>query len=341
VRLPANLYFTPYQIFTTFQSMKKLLLLAATVFVVNQVQAQGYVPVALTGFNADVVADGTGDAATVTSHDFDSAAFNLVAQNYTTPSGQSPTSYLPASGLITSAVSTTPGLTYQLAPYSGNNSLRISGSGTGTLTFTTPRAATQVFLLAASGSGISNATATVTFSDATTQSFTLTVSDWYNGSDFAIQGISRVKRTTNVLENSALNPRLYQHQLNISTANAGKSIGSISFTKLNPAAVLNVMGITIRATVTGTDDELASSNVLTAYPNPVNEHCTVRITSPATGNALLQLTDVTGRTVMTKQNMLQPGETLVPLELIDHPAGVYLLSIETAHATRYLKLVKE
>ncbi|MBK0403311.1 T9SS type A sorting domain-containing protein [Adhaeribacter sp. BT258] len=227
--------------------MKKTLLLACAFALGAKGFAQTYAPVPLTGFNADIVANGSGTVASSTSIDLDGASFNFVAQNFINPSGQSPTSALPNSGTITSAVTSTPGLTYQLAPYTGNNSLRISAPGTGTLTFPSPQSADQVFLLLTSGSGISTVTATVNFTDATTQVFPgLSVSDWFSGSGYAIQGISRVSRATDQIENSSINPRLYQTLLTLSTANAGKSIQSIHFNKTSTTGVLNVMGVSIR-----------------------------------------------------------------------------------------------
>ena len=183
-------------------------------------KAQNYAPVALTGFTADVIANGPGSVASSTSTDADGASFALVALDYVSPSSTSPTSALPNNGLITSQG--TAGLTFQLAPYSASNSLRIAGTGTGTLSLVNPEPADQVAVLATSGSGTSTITITVNFTDATSQTFSQTVNDWFNGSGFAVQGISRVSRATNAIENSTTNPRLYQYLLNLSAANAGK-----------------------------------------------------------------------------------------------------------------------
>src|ERR1700712_1974909 len=117
------------------------------------------VPVAGTGYTADVVADGTGAATARTSLDFDGASYALMTVGYTNPSGTVATSGLPASGLVNSA--NTSGLTFQLAAYTANNSLRIATATTGALTLTTPRTAGDVYVLASSGSGISSMIVTV------------------------------------------------------------------------------------------------------------------------------------------------------------------------------------
>lgn len=226
--------------------MKKRLLLTCTLALVfsGMLKAQQYAPVALTGFTADVIANGSGTVAATTSTDADGASFALVALNYVNPSSISPTSGLPNNGLITSQ--TTAGLTFQLASYSASNSLRIAGTGSGTLALVNPEPADQVVVLATSGSGTSAVTITVNFTDATSQTFTQTVNDWYNGAGFAIQGISRVSRATNAIENSATNPRLYQYLLNLSAANAGKTVQSVMFNKTSTGGVLNVLGVTVR-----------------------------------------------------------------------------------------------
>ncbi len=229
--------------------MKKLLFFAFILAAGNSALAQTttFTPVVLTGFTDDVVANGAGTVASSTTTDVDGASFAFVAMNYVSPTNASPTTALPNSGTITSAVTSTPGVTYQLAPYTGNNSLRIAAPGTGTLTFSQPRAADQLYILATSGSGISVVTITVNFTDASTQVLTgQSISDWYGGTNYAMQGLSRVSRSTNAIENSTINPRLYQIPLTITAANSGKTIASVSFNKTSTTGVLNVMGITAR-----------------------------------------------------------------------------------------------
>jgi hypothetical protein len=231
--------------------MKRILLSAIVLAAAYNAMAQTYVPVAVTGYNADIVANGSGSAATSTSINADDGGFVLMAQNYVTPSNQSPTSFLPNSGLINSAA--TPGVTYQLAAYTGNNSLRIpatgtgTAAGTGTITFSSPFSAEALYVLGFSGSGISTVTITVTFTDATTQVFSgQSFSDWFGGTGFAIQGIGRVGRTTNVIENSTIDPRIYQKVLTLSAGNITKPIQSIAFNKTSATGVLNIMGVTIK-----------------------------------------------------------------------------------------------
>ena len=235
-----------------FTHLLKPLLCALGVGVSYQARA-GFTPAAVTGFTADIVANGAGTVMSSTTSDMDGGATNtrfaFVAPTFVNPSGASPTSSLPAGGLISSAA--TPGLTFQLASYSANNSLRIAGTGTGALTLTTPQAAGEIYFLASSGNGASTVTVTVTFADQTTEVFAAqTVADWFGGSNFAIQGISRANYDTDNIENSTTEPRLYQYRLALTAANFTKQIQSIRFAKTSATGVLNVMAVSTNAVCT-------------------------------------------------------------------------------------------
>jgi hypothetical protein len=248
--------------------MKRLLLIAFAAAVGFKTEAQTYAPIILSGFSADVVAEGPGSAATSTTDGVDGVSFAFMAANFVNPSGQSPTSALPTNGTINSAATT--GLTFQLAPYNVNNSLRISTPGSGTLTFSNPRTADQIYVLATSGSGVSTTTITVTFTDGTTQVFNQSIADWYGGTSFAIRGIGRVNRTNNGIENSTTDPRLYQYLLTLNGANTVKSIQSITFNKTSTTGVLNVMGVTIRSVAS----QLPNDVGVTAITTP-NSSCSL------------------------------------------------------------------
>lgn len=187
------------------------------------------------GYNADVIANGVGPSTVSTSIDVDGVDFAFVATDFQLTSSSTPITYgIPVNGIINSVVAGTPGLSYQLSSLSANNSLRLTTIGqSGTMVFSSPKAALRLYMLSTSGSGTSNVDITVTFSDNTTQIFTnLELSDWYNGSNFAIQGIGRVTRSTGVLEANSTNPRLYQGVLNIDAANQAKPIQSVTVTKV-------------------------------------------------------------------------------------------------------------
>ncbi|WP_210519806.1 fibronectin type III domain-containing protein [Hymenobacter terricola] len=218
-----------------------------------------FAPVVVTGFNQDVIANGSGTAVSSTTYDVDGSAgtgYCFMAPNFVNPAGLSPTSFLPANGLISSAA--TSGLTFQMASYSANNSLRLplTGSGTtgtGTLTLATPQTAGEVYALVTSGGGVSTVTVTVTFTDGTTQVLAAqTVADWYAGANPVLLGLGRVGRdATSTIDNNTADPRLYQLRVPLLAANYTKLVQSVAFNKTSTTGVLNVFGISLNSVCSG------------------------------------------------------------------------------------------
>ncbi|MFC5269455.1 CARDB domain-containing protein [Adhaeribacter terreus] len=227
--------------------MKKILLASFAAAVCLQAEAQNFThaTVPVTGFSADVISEGTGTAISSAPDEIDGVGFNLVAQSYVNPSNQTPASFLPTGGLINSAA--TPGLSFQMAPYNANNSLRITTTNnTDTLVFVNPRSADKINLLVTSAYGCTFS-ATIHYTDGTTEAFAgNAVPNWFDGTaPIAIKTIGRVRRSDNVIENPANNPRLYQYILNLNAANTTKLIQSIKFTKTSTAAneILHVFAV--------------------------------------------------------------------------------------------------
>jgi hypothetical protein len=217
------------------------------------------------GYNEDVIANGVGTAVSSTSIAVDLANFNFMSQDFQ-PGASTPPAYaLPGDGLINSAV--TPNLTFQMAAYSGNNSLRIATQNTsGTLEFANPVQAASLYLLTTSGSGTSTISGVITFDDNSTQTIgSPSIPDWYNSTALPIahSGFGRVNRTTDAMENPAGNPRLYQLGLPILPSNQLKNVVSLQITKTSAAdGVVNVLGVS--ALVVG---NCSVPNNLQAYVN--------------------------------------------------------------------------
>lgn len=208
-------------------------------------RAQTVTPVTVTGFNADVIANGTTFPGSVTD-DVDGGKYYFLNQSFTALG--TPANYLPASGLINSAAS--PLVSFQLADASVNNSLRLTTTLTsGTLTLTTPQTAGVVYFLATSGGSATTMSVTLNFADGTTQTnANITVSDWYNGTGFAIQGIGRVNGNTPPQLDAgagASNPRLYQVAMAVNGPNYTKPITSITVSRTNTGGILHVMAVSI------------------------------------------------------------------------------------------------
>ena len=218
----------------------------------NSILSQYYqaVPLTAAGFTDDVIANGAGPASGSTTNSIDDplatgANYAYYSKDFTGGSVASPYG-LSLNGYYNSAVAGTPYLPVQLAPYTGNNSLRMLAAGSsGTLTFVTPTAATKVYVIGTSGSGSSSVNATITFSDNSTQTATITLNDWYDNSNFVVQGVGRVNRSNSSFDGNTSNPRIYQSLITIDAANTAKPITSISFAKPAVTGYANIFGVSV------------------------------------------------------------------------------------------------
>ncbi|KMQ61566.1 hypothetical protein ACM46_16300 [Chryseobacterium angstadtii] len=211
-----------------------------------KINAQNYQPLNIVnGFNADLIANGNGPASSSTTQSVDDPVngYVFMSTDFINGSNVAPTSGLPSNGLINSV--NTSGLSFQLAPYTADNSLRLENTNdSGVLTFNANPKASKVYMLATTGSGSSSAEIIVTFTDGSNQTFSdQNINDWYYADSYAIWGIGRVSRVTDNIENSTDNPRLYEIALPISSTNQAKNIANISVTKTSSAmGILCVFG---------------------------------------------------------------------------------------------------
>jgi hypothetical protein len=232
----------------------KLLLVAGLLTLALQSARAAYVPLTISsGFNADVIANGVGSGLSTTTSDVDGVNYCFVSNGWQATSASTPLATgLPASGLISSAV--TAGLTYQLGDYSNSNDLRIPTNTSGTLNLGTPYvAATNLYILAVTGSGSSTMTVQINFTDATNQINTgIVVADWYGGASVAITGFQRMLRTTNALDNAFNGPNMYQYTVPILAANQTKQISSVMFTRTagTGATTLNIFALSAETVIT-------------------------------------------------------------------------------------------
>jgi hypothetical protein len=226
----------------------KLLPLAGMVFstmFITQLKAQEYQPMPIqSGFNADVIANGVGPSASSTNNDVDGVSYAFVSKDFQLTAASTPLTYgLPINGIINSAVGSTSGLSYQMASYSANNSLRLQNTNdNGTLLFSTPIPVVSLYMMATGGSGDCTVDVDVNFTDNTSQTFTgIAITDWYYGSNYAIQGIGRINTTNDNLESGyGTDPRLYQIPLAIDAANQSKNVKSVTVTKTGSGGIPNI-----------------------------------------------------------------------------------------------------
>jgi|GEM_PF-1319071 len=299
---------------------KKLSCVALFSTVVMQAQNFQTMPV-LSGYTDDVIANGIGSASVSITNDIDGVGYAFVAKNFQVVSSDPPLTFgIPANGIINSVVASTPGLSYQLGDLSSNNSLRLETAGqNGTLVFTTPLAALKLYMLATSGSGEATVTAKVTFTDNTSQVFsTISIPDWYDGSDYAVQGLGRVVVENDDIEFDSSNPRIYQFAFNINTANQSKYVKSVTLTKTGGDGIVNLFAFSADKNTQLSTAEVKELKKGDIYPNPfkdvfhINEIKNVKT---------ITVTDVAGRVMKTIDN---PS---AELQLGELNAGLYLVTM--------------
>jgi len=249
--------------------MKKSLLTILFLQVSIALWAQDYHAFQSSGFNADVIADGFGGAAATTSIALDAADFNLMSADFENTLGDPVPDYaLPVSGLIDDLA--LPGLSFQLAGYYENNSLRLENTEDyGSLTFFNPAAATNIYILANTGSGSATLEGAIYFSDGSNQVFSAAViPDWFFSSALPVvlSGFGRVSRVTDIIENPANNPRFYRYEIAILPENQIKDIVGIDFTKSSTAeGIANIFAV--------------SAKLLGTCPEPTNLTATIQVTN--------------------------------------------------------------
>ncbi|MBW2960179.1 T9SS-dependent choice-of-anchor J family protein [Mesonia aestuariivivens] len=208
-----------------------------------------YLPLTIqSGFNEDVIANGTGPTANSTTSDIDGTGFCFLVEGLTVADGDTPSTVgLNPSGYY-DETQNYDGAVYQFANYDENNALRLSNTTemSGTLTFENPASFTNLYLLATSGSANSTIDVIVNFEDNTSQTINgKSVPDWYNSNNppAIITGIGRVNTNDDNIESPFNNPRIYHLTLDIDLANYSKNVESLTITKTNTDGVVSVFAV--------------------------------------------------------------------------------------------------
>jgi hypothetical protein len=214
----------------------------------NFTAQNAYTPLSLTGFNQDVIANGTGIAKFSTTDAVDAVNYSYIARDYERVSGNVTAIGLPVNRTLTN---TTPAIQFLFADYSGSNSLKLSAPNqTGTLTLTQPVKPTDLYVSLTSGSGASNASYVVNFQDTTAQTGTIALLDWFATStvNMLTTSIGRVLRNDNIGNVETGDAKVFYAPITISAANAGKTVVSVQFTKTTTTAdpAPNIFGISAK-----------------------------------------------------------------------------------------------
>lgn len=203
--------------------MKKhftLSLLAGAVALMEPAHAQ-IVPVAVTGFNLDAVAESSPASASTTGS-LDGSNYVLYSAAYGTYFGTG--TGLPNSGTISSGQRN-----YQMEPFSQNNVLYITAGLTDSLMLNTPASFSAVSLLSFGTEGTATVDVTLKFTDGTSAVYTgKSLPDWFNSGGF-YSGFDRTGRNTNTPDYNTSQPSMFATDLQLACANQSKSLDRIVF----------------------------------------------------------------------------------------------------------------
>ena len=100
-----------------------------------------------------------------------------------------------------------------------------------------------------------------------------------------------------------------------------------------------ISSVHVGCNVRESSNDAPSLNYMTAYPNPASDQVTVVFNSDKNATYTLNLTDVTGRTVLTQAGNLVEGSNQFELNLATFAKGVYVITLQNGDDTRKLKLI--
>ena len=229
--------------------MKPLLFAAAGLLLTSApALAQTRTPLTLSGYNQDIIANGTYTASTVGSVTTNSTT--------TTVDGQGNVYYQrgyntgnTALGLPTAAFTSNSNgsTTFQLAAATANNVLLLGGGTSGTLTLGTAGKFTALAFLVTGFDGSIPSSYTLNFSTGSATTGTFTALDNFDNTPFAIGGFDRARRGTGAFDNNTSNPRLYEVDLTLASGDIARTLQSITFGNTAASGNLAVFGVSATA----------------------------------------------------------------------------------------------
>lgn len=228
------------------------------------------------GYNADVVVE----ALPASSH-ADNAGDG--ADNTFYSAGLKASGGLPTDGVVNAPS----GANFQLGDYAASNALVIKTGEGGDLIFGAPITTSQLYILATSGDGSSDLTATPLYSDGSQgEGIALTVADWSVKSlsgEEAISGLSRINKRTNTYSQSFAFC-LFDHAIG---TDKSRKLRGVRLTSTRGGRAL-VMGVAYKVVQTvGIDSPATGELKAVGYYTPNG----VRIARPGSGITIVKYSD--------------------------------------------------
>lgn len=228
------------------------------------------------GYNADVVVE----ALPASSH-ADNAGDG--ADNTFYSAGLKASGGLPTDGVVNAPS----GVNFQLGDYAASNALVIKTGEGGDLIFGAPITTSQLYILATSGDGSSDLTATPLYSDGSQgEGIELTVADWSVKSlsgEEAISGLSRINKRTDTYSQSFAFC-LFDHAIG---TDKSRKLRGVRLTSTRGGRAL-VMGVAYKVVQTvGIDSPATGERKAVGYYTPNG----VRIARPGSGITIIKYSD--------------------------------------------------
>lgn len=206
-------------------------------FATSKLYAQPFTPVAINGFNQDVVAESGTSSLTTTTVSMDGFTVSnkvMYTSTFRTLNGFGGGG-IPDNGVITDASGS-----YQMADYTGNNALLIQRNQSGDINITTPAQYSRIRILCLSTEGTSLVNATLQFSDGSSTSALTNYSlgDWFNNTtNLVLSGFGRCTRATPATGADAYpnNPRMYYIDIPLTCADRQKNLSGIHLDNVTTA----------------------------------------------------------------------------------------------------------
>lgn len=281
--------------------------------------SQNYAPIAVTGYNADVIAEAVPASSTTTTA-LDGSDYILYSQAYGT--SMSTGTGLPNSGTIVSGSSS-----YQLAPYTAENAIFLSTGQTDSLELNTPASYSSLSLLGFSTEGSGTVLFVIKFTDGSAMVVNSTnLPDWFNGGGAVTGGFDRAGRTGDSPDYSTSTPYMYRINVHLSCADQAKLVQRVLIinTTSSPTIKTAIFALSGASVVTATSIldyqdlncygdtdgfiQLTPSGLtpLTFSWNTTPPTTSQNLNNKGAGNYTCTITDATGCSTQVSQTLSQP-----------------------------------